>query len=90
VLTLLAVSLVGGVTGIGLSFWLEPWNSVTTVAIGSIAGIAVSRALGESLGWGFALGLAVALIALGVRALVSIFDTLRRPTSIASRAWFSR
>ena len=90
VLTLLAVGLVGSVVGLGLHVWMEPWTSAVAVAVGSVTGLLVSHALGESVMWGFALGGVIALFALGIRGLASVLSTTMRGSSIASAHWFER
>jgi hypothetical protein len=65
--------------------------SAIAVAAGTLAGLALAHAFGESLLVGLGAGAAVAIFGLGVRALASILGTLQRPPSFASaRAWFSR
>ncbi len=91
VLTLLVASVVGSVVGIGVHLWFEPYVSAIVVAAGAIAGLILARVLGDSLVLGLAVGCGVMLLALGVRALASIWATLQRPPSFASsRVWFSR
>jgi tetrahydromethanopterin S-methyltransferase subunit E len=91
VLTLAAVSVVGSLIGFGLHVWFEPWTSAIVVAVGSLAGLALSSALGESLLVGLAVGAGLTAFALGARALASIMGTLNRASSLAStRVWFSR
>jgi hypothetical protein len=90
-LTLLAVGAVGSIVGIGIHFWLEPWTSAVALAIGSVAGLLVSHAIGQDVVIGLGIGAAITLLALGVRALVSILTTLAHPPSMASaRVWFER
>ena len=87
-LTFLAVSAVGSVVGIGLHLWFEPGTSALAIAVGAIAGLFVSHAIGESVLLGFGIGAAVTLLVLGVRAFASVMGTLRRAPS--TRVWFSR
>src|SRR5687767_5349328 len=91
VLTLLAMSLVGSVVGIGLHMWMEPWTSAVVVAAGSVAGLLVSHAFGESVLYGLVAGCAMAMLVLGIRGFASVIETVKRPPTMASsRAWFSR
>lgn len=91
-LTFLAVSVFGSVFGIALHVWFEPWTSAVAVAVGSLAGLVLSHAFGESVLFGFVAGAAISAFALGVRALASVFRTLQRAPSMTSsaRVWFSR
>ena len=91
VLTLLAVGTLGSVVGIGIHMWLEPVTSAVALAIGAVAGLLVSHVIGQDLVIGLGIGAAITLLALGVRALVSILSTLQHPPSMASaRVWFQR
>jgi hypothetical protein len=91
VLTVLALGAVGSVVGFGVHLWLEPWTATVALAAGSMAGLVVSHAFGESVLLGLALGGALTALALGVRAFASIMGTLQHPPSMVSpRVWFSR
>jgi hypothetical protein len=89
--TLLTVGVVGSVAGIGLHLWFEPAKSAIAIVIGAIAGAAVAYAFGGGALAGLVVGSGLALLAIGVRALVSIMSTLDRPPSASSpRVWFAR
>ena len=90
-MSLLAVSMVGSVIGIGVHLWLEPWTSAIAVSAGAIVGAMLSWLFGENVLYGLGVGVAVMALAIGVRALISIWSTLQNPPSQTSaRAWFSR
>jgi len=91
VLSLLAVGAVGSVIGFGVYLWLEPLTSALVVTAGAIVGVTISWLFGESLIYGLGVGACVMALAVGVRALATIWTTLQNPPSHTSaRAWFSR
>lgn len=85
------VAILGSTIGVGLHVWFDPWASAIVVGAGAVTGILVSHAIGTDLAHGLLLGGFLALAALGVRAFVSVVQTLRRPPSVTSpRVWFTR
>lgn len=89
--TFVSMAILGSTIGIGLHVWFDPWTSAVAVAVGALAGLFVSHAVGDPITYGLLLGGLLALAALGVRAFVAVARTLWRPPSVTSpRAWFSR
>ena len=91
VATFVTMAILGSTIGIGLHVWFDPWTSAVAFAAGAVAGLFVSHAVGDSVTYGLILGGFLALIALGVRAFVTVVRTLCQPPSVTSpRTWFSR